>query len=133
MPTGPHYSSIRKFAECADKVLEKNIGYTINEVAEKCSIDYRTVNNYVKLELPEVNKWMSYPKFIVPKEKCVCYDGMVVDPPAQSNRTLLPSFIGVASGSIMFLDGAKRLTEGNRMGVAEMAFGTGIALMSLFI
>ena len=58
---------------------------------------------------------------------------MVVDPPTSSNRTLLPGLIGVASGSIMFLDGAKRLTEGNRLGAVELAFGTGIALLSLFI
>lgn len=135
MTSGPYETPLRRFANCADKVLEKNKTYTINEASELCKVDPRTVGNYVSSELAEVNKLMPAPKFIVAKESCGCYKGLMVDPPASSKRDvmLLPRCVSFVGGSILALDGARRLTERNRVGIAELALGAGIELLSIFV
>lgn len=132
---GPHDSSLRRFVNCADKVLEKNREYTIHQAAEICSMDPRTVRNYVLNEQVEVNKWMPQPKSIVFKKNCGCYDGFVVDPPQPSsgNWQQLARSAGVIGASIMIADGVRRLAKGEQLGTTEVALAGAVCLLSILL
>jgi hypothetical protein len=82
LPSGPYDSSIRKFAECADRTLQKDKDYTVSEAARICGMDDRTVHGYVYPDPFELNKSMRPPKKVVIKKICTCVPGLMVDPPA---------------------------------------------------
>ena len=135
MPTGPYDTNLQRFVECANKTLEKDKEYTIHQAALLCGMHPATVHNYVFNELMEVNLRMPAPKRIVPKMNCGCHEGFIVDPPAASGERsrLLLRCSGVAGGSILALDGARRLNAGNQLGAVELSLGLGIRLLSIFI
>jgi hypothetical protein len=142
MTAGPYDSVLQRFVVCADTRLEKNKPYTINEAADICGMNYNTVHNYVYSELLEVNLRMPSPKKIIPKQNCGCFDGLVVDPPELPQSNSDPSVgrsvdltrgIGVVSGSLLALDGTRRLVRGNQWGATELALGVSLGLLAVLL
>lgn len=142
MTVGPYDSGLQRFVTCADTKLVKDKPYTVNQAAEICGMDYNTIHRYVYSELNEVNLRMPSPKKIVPKRECGCFDGLVVDPPASSQADNDSSAgisvdqcrgIGVVGGSLLALDGTRRLVHGNQWGATELALGVSLGLLAVLV
>ena len=138
----PYEPALQRFVVCADTQLVKDRPYTVSQAAEICGMDYNTVHNYVYSELHEVNLRMPFPKKIVPKRQCGCSDGLVVDPPAPSQAHSdssagmtvdLTRSIGVVGGSLLALDGTRRLAHGNQWGATELALGVSVGLLAVLL
>jgi hypothetical protein len=138
----PYEPALQRFVVCAHTRLEKDRPYTVSQAAEICGMDYNTIHRYVYSELNEVNLRMPSPKKIVPKRECGCFDGLVVDPPESPQGNSDPSAgisvdltrgIGVVGGSLLALDGTRRLFHGNQLGATELALGVSVGLLSVFL
>lgn len=81
MSRGPYEPSLKKFVKCLENTLQKDKEYTVNYTGEACALDPRTVRSYIYKNLEEVNKYMTPPKNVKQKKVCMCFDGLIVDPP----------------------------------------------------
>jgi hypothetical protein len=125
MSAGPYDSVLQRSWSAPTRGWKRTNRAPINEAADICGMNYNTVHSYVYSELLEVNLRMPPPKKIIPKQNCGCFDGLVVDPPESPQSNCDPSVgisvdltrgIGVVSGSLLALDGTRRLVRGNQWG-----------------